>query len=176
MFSFDTPPVNRSCSSLTLFFVFSSASWPLFLRFHELSLSISLLSRASAREVRPGLPFCSFLAPLTPLERSKGSKQYKNQRFFNISKIAPRPSGATSGRPKGLPRGPFWIGCTAQGDLGMPEFPDRAPWAAKWDPGGGEQGLWRNQARIYSGQGFQKKKTFPVRATDTFFQELHYFA
>ena len=38
MFSFDTAPVNRSYSFLTLFFVFSSASWPLFLRFHELSL------------------------------------------------------------------------------------------------------------------------------------------
>jgi hypothetical protein len=58
----------------------------------------------------------------------------------------------------------------------MPEILDRTPWALKWDPGGGEQGLWRNQARIYSGQGFQKTKTLPLRATDTFFQELHYFA
>ena len=41
---------------------------------------------------------------------------------------------------------------------------------------GGEQGLPNNKTRIYSGQGFRTKKTLPVATTDTFFQELHYFA
>ena len=56
-------------------------------------------------------PTSFFLAPLTPLERSEGSKHNKNQWFFNNSKIAPRPSGATSGRAEGLPGRPFWIRC-----------------------------------------------------------------
>ena len=65
MFSFDTPPANRSYSFLTLFFVFSSASWPLFFYvFTSSHFSISILSWASAREVRPGLPFLVFLGPL----------------------------------------------------------------------------------------------------------------
>ena len=62
------------------------------------------------------------------------------------------------------------------GALGDPEILDRTPWGPRWGPGGGEQGLWSNKTRIYSGQGFQKEKTFPVATTDTFLQELHYFA
>ena len=112
--------------------------------------------------------FGSFLAPLTPLERSKGSKQCKNKRFFNISKIAPRPSGATSGRPKAPPGAPFGFCARPRGPRDL-KIPDRDPWAPRWGPGGGEQGLWSNKMLTYSGQGFQNKKTLPVTATDTFF-------
>ena len=70
----------------------------------------------------------------------------------------------------------FVFACRPGGALGDPEILDRTPWGPRWGPGGDEQGLRNNKTRIYSGQGFRKQKTLPLPVTDTFFQELHYFA
>ena len=79
MFSFDTPPANRRRSFFTLFFVFSSASWPLFLRFHELSLFyFDFIMGVCSR----GLPFWLFLGPLDATGAIQGFKTPETKMFF----------------------------------------------------------------------------------------------
>ena len=61
------------------------------------------------------------------------------------------------------------------GALGDTKIPDRTPWG----PDGAQVGVNR-ASRTTKRASIQvkvfEKKTLPVRATDTFFQELHYFA
>ena len=71
--SFDTPPANRSHSFLTHLFVFSS-TFCFFYVFTSSHFSISILSWASAREVRPGLPFWLFFGPLDATGAIQGLK------------------------------------------------------------------------------------------------------
>ena len=113
--------------------------------------------------------FGPFLAPWAPLERSKGSKQYKNKRFLTLRKSLRGPLErlrAAQRRPRGVllvfARGPG-------GALGDPGISDRTPEEPRWGPKGGEQGLRNNKTHIYSGQGFRKEKTLPVATTNTFF-------
>ena len=72
--SFDTPPAHRSHSFLTHLFVFSSTFWVFFYVFTSSHFSISILSWASAREVRPGLPFWLFFGPLDATGAIQGLK------------------------------------------------------------------------------------------------------
>ena len=72
--SFDTPPANRSYSFLTVFFVFSLTFLIFFYVFTGSHFSISILSWASAREVRPGLPFWLFFGPLDATGAMQGLK------------------------------------------------------------------------------------------------------
>ena len=126
-----------------------------------------ILSSSPVRKVCRGLFFC----PLDATGAIQGLK-HKKSTFFNISKIAPRPSGATSGRPKGLPGAPFGLGSRPRGALGRPNIPDRTPWAPRWGPGGGEQGLWNNKMHIYSGQGFPNKNASRASHRHFFFAKL----
>ena len=102
----------------------------------------------------------------------RAQNSIKTNVFLTFQKSLRGPLGRLRAAQRASPGAPFGLGARPRGALGRPEIPDRTPWAPRWGPGGGEQGLWRNQTRIYSGQGFQNKKTLPVRATDTFFQEM----
>ena len=152
MFSFDTPPVNRSRSFLTLFFVFSSVSWPLFLRFHELSLSISLLSRASAREVRPGLPFLLFFwPPRRHWSDPRAQNSIKTNTFLTIQKSLRGSLERLRAAPRGSLGGTFGLGARLRGALGTPEIPDCTPLGRpgplRGPPRGPSNiGLWRSRA------------------------------
>ena len=74
MFGFDTPPANRSYSFLTLFFFSLRPLGLFFYVFTRSHFSISILSWASAREVRPGLPFWLFFGPLDATGAIQGRK------------------------------------------------------------------------------------------------------
>ena len=118
-----------------------------------------------------GRLFYHFWAPLGTPGGPKGSKHSKNQWFFNIFKIGPRPSKVTSGRPKTPPRAPFFSARGRGRALGPPKISERPPWNPIWGPGGSKRPPWSIKTPTFSGQGFQKEILLPVAATDTFFRK-----
>ena len=101
----------------------------------------------------------------------RAQNSIKTNGFLTFSKSLrgpPRRLRAAQRRPLG----PLLVFVRApRGALGDLKISDRDPWAPRWGPGGGEQGLWSNKMLTYSGQGFQNEKTLPVAATDTFFRK-----
>ena len=113
--------------------------------------------------------FCFFFGPLDATGAIQGLQTVlKTNVFLTFQKSLRGPLERLLATQRVSQGAPFGLGARPRGAFGRPEIPDRTPWAPRWGPGGGEQGLWRNQTRIYSGQGFQNKKTLPVAATDTF--------